>query len=59
MNQQTIDQAVNITTKQALNGTPVSKITWISPPATSSNPKGTFVVEIADLGAGDTTPWEM
>lgn len=59
MNQSIIDVAVNIATRAALNGTPVSQVVWI-PPTTATQPAiGGFAVQYADPRSGsETPPWE-
>lgn len=34
-------------TREALNGTPLSKIVWVPPSTVTENPKGYFIVEYA------------
>jgi hypothetical protein len=59
MDQETLDRAVNIATKAAINGTPVARIVWMPPTAATCSPIGDFYVIYAeDLTASMTPPWE-
>lgn len=59
MNQETIDEAVRIATRAALNGRPVERIIWIYPRQTTDDPKGSFAVEPYHIRtASETPPWE-
>ena len=59
MDQATIDRAVNIATRAALNGHPVERVIWIPPQSAAHNPAGAFAVQHAPpLSAADTAPWD-
>ncbi len=59
MDQQVLDAAVKIATRNALNGKPASRIIWMPPETPSQDPLGTFVVEDYNYeSVTDTPPWE-
>ena len=57
MDQTTIDRAVNIATRSALNGHPVERVIWIPPSSATQDSGGAFAIKYADrVSAADTTP---
>jgi len=59
MDQNIIDRAVNIATRQALAGYPVSRIIWIPPNTSAEDFCGNFVIEeCPPLSAAEISPWD-
>lgn len=59
MNQQVIDAAVKIATRNAMRGHPVERIVWIPPQSASEDARGTFIVERAKSHSASEIPsWE-
>jgi hypothetical protein len=54
-----IRRAAMIATSKAMNGHPLSGITWIPPQSATEDPMGMFVLqEHEGLTASETPPWE-
>ncbi|MBE3137683.1 MAG: hypothetical protein IMZ43_09900 [Thermoplasmata archaeon] len=59
MDQSVIDQAVNIATRNALNGHPVERVTWIPPTSATQDSGGAFAIKYCEqLSASQTSPWD-
>jgi hypothetical protein len=56
--QHIIDEAVKIATKQALYGTPVSRVIYI-PPTSATQVEGSYcVIPYDNMSATATRPWD-
>jgi hypothetical protein len=59
MDQSTIDRAVKIATRCAMNGIPVRRVTWIPPQSATSSPNGVFAIEYEPPHSASERPsWE-
>jgi hypothetical protein len=59
LQQSIIDKAVNIATRNAMNGTPVEWVEWFPPTSAASNPLGFFAITLCkQYSASEAPSWE-
>jgi len=57
MNQNTIDDAVKIATRCAMQGRPVKKVIWIPPQTATDGLRGNFITQYAPQYTASQRPW--
>ncbi len=57
--QEIVDRAVQLATKAAMSGKPLSRVVWLPPATLAQDYMGTFILQdCGSLSAMDSMPWD-